>query len=372
MLKEEVEAGKKLVRTDTVQMTIGEIASMYEAGELNIHPAFQRLFRWTLQKKSDFVESILVGIPVPPVFAYEGGDGLWELVDGLQRISTLLEFMGVLRSPDDENLRLRSILAKTSYLPGLEGTAWDVRQDDPQGTTALEKSLQLMFRRSRVDFQVLKSPSDEDTKFELFQRLNRGGEYANEQEVRTCVMVMKNAAYTKSLREIADRPQFKAVFRVSEDQERRQIDVEMVVRCAVHTFVDYDDKSDVQDFLDKSIIKIMSSVPVESVTNTLNRTIDVLFKNLGDQALLPKEGAPKDIANRFSLRALEAIFVGAARNLEKIAALASPDEYVLNQVKTFWAQEEVKSMSSPGLTGTQRLKRTIPFGAKWFDPDGHN
>lgn len=372
MLKEQVDAGKKLVRTDTVQMTIGEISANYEAGELNIHPAFQRLFRWTLQKKSDFVESILIGIPVPPVFAYENSEGLWELVDGLQRISTVLEFMGVLRDLDNPKLKLRSILSSTTYLPSLNGAAWELKPDDPEGTTALEKSLQLMFRRARIDFQVLKSPSDEDTKFELFQRLNRGGVYANEQEVRTCAMVMKNAEFTNALRNITEQRKFKSVFRISEDQERRQVDVEMIVRAAVHTFIDYDEKSDVQDFLDKSIITLMSQEKKEVVVERMSKTIDILFETFGDEALLPKDGAPKDIANRFSLRALEAIFVGVSRNIEKIQRSKNPKEFVTEKVKSFWAQDDVKGMSSPGLTGTQRLKRTIPFGTKWFAPDGSN
>jgi Protein of unknown function DUF262 len=98
MLKEEIDRAKRSVATDTVQMTIGEVANMYASSELNILPEFQRLFRWTEGRKSNFVESILIGIPIPPAFVYEKEDGTWELIDGLQRISTVLEFMGLLSS----------------------------------------------------------------------------------------------------------------------------------------------------------------------------------------------------------------------------------------------------------------------------------
>ena len=115
MLKEEIDEAKRAVKTDTVQITIGEINRMYTSKELNILPDFQRLFRWTNERKSNFVESILIGIPVPPVFVYENEDGTWELIDGLQRISTLLEFMGVLR--DVDSWRNSSITTSANQIP---------------------------------------------------------------------------------------------------------------------------------------------------------------------------------------------------------------------------------------------------------------
>jgi len=195
MLRDEIDSAKRSVSTDTVQMTIGEVANMYSTSELNILPEFQRLFRWTAGRKSNFVESILIGIPIPPAFVFEQENGTWELIDGLQRISTVLEFMGVLKDPDSGEFR-RSALFKTKYLPSLEGVVWEKKAE---GEVSLDKPLQLFFRRHRMDFQILKHPSDPKTKFDLFQRLNRGGAYANEQEVRTCSMVLANSEFTKQL-----------------------------------------------------------------------------------------------------------------------------------------------------------------------------
>ena len=129
MLKDEIDVAKRAVSTETVQMTIGEVANMYASRELNILPDFQRLFRWTPDKKSNFVESILIGIPIPPAFVYENENGTWELIDGLQRISTVLEFMGLLRDPETQKKR-RSQLIRTKYLPSLNGVVWEV-SDNP-------------------------------------------------------------------------------------------------------------------------------------------------------------------------------------------------------------------------------------------------
>ena len=79
MLQEQITNAKRTVNTDSVQITVGEIANMYSSQELNIRPDFQRLFRWPDRKKSNFIESMLIGIPIPPVFVFEREDGTWEI-----------------------------------------------------------------------------------------------------------------------------------------------------------------------------------------------------------------------------------------------------------------------------------------------------
>ncbi|WP_284943604.1 DUF262 domain-containing protein [Acidisoma cladoniae] len=365
MLKDEIEKAKRSVITDTVQATIGEIATMYTSSELNILPEFQRLFRWSGERKSNFVESILIGIPIPPVFVFENPDGTWELIDGLQRISTILEFMGVLRDPDSDNFR-RSKLLDTKYLPSLAGVVWNKETDEETG---LDKSLQLFFRRHRVDFQILKHPSDPKTKFDLFQRLNRGGAYANEQEVRTCSMVLANPAFTKRLRLFSDQEEFQKLFRITSDQKLKQDGLEYAVRLVVHTYEDFSKGTDVQEFLDQAILRVIDGHSEEEVMERLGWTIDILWRLLGADALIPPEERAAGIAARFSLRALEGIVVGLARNKDSILALPSPETFIREKIGEFWKQPEVSWMSTPGLRGTVRLQRTLPFGAKWFNPN---
>lgn len=365
MLKEEIEEAKRTVNTDTVQITLGEVANMYSSSELNILPEFQRLFRWSDDRKSNFIESILIGIPIPPAFVYENEDGTWELIDGLQRLSTVLEFMGVLRDPDTGEYR-RSKLLGTKYLPSLEGVVWSDPQD---GERALDRALQLFFRRHRFDFQILKHPSDPKTKYDLFQRLNRGGAYANEQEVRTCSMVLTDRLFTQRLRDFAAQDDFKAVLQVTEDQRMNQKDLEYAVRLVVHTFEEFPQGRDVQEFLDQAILKVMMERNVDDVLTQVGWSIQTLKRLFGDRALTPPEAAPPAIARRFSLRALESIAVGLARNKDAILAQADPDAFIRQRVETFWEQPQVADMSASGLRGSVRLQRSVPFGAMWFNPN---
>ncbi len=96
-LIEELNSARLQVHTDSYSMSIGEIVNLYKDKELQIHPEFQRLFRWTETQKSKLIESILLGIPLPSFFIAQREDGVWEVVDGLQRLSTIFSFMGELK-----------------------------------------------------------------------------------------------------------------------------------------------------------------------------------------------------------------------------------------------------------------------------------
>lgn len=124
MLTDEIENAQRLVKTDHYQMSIGEVVNMYRDEELVINPDFQRLFRWELGQKSKLIESLLLGIPLPSIFVFEKEDSKWELVDGLQRISTLLEFMGELKDPTTGKIRPPTALVATKYLPSLDRAVW--------------------------------------------------------------------------------------------------------------------------------------------------------------------------------------------------------------------------------------------------------
>ena len=366
MLRKELDEAKRSVTTDSIQISIGEITSMYSQEELDIIPDFQRLFRWGIEKKTAFIESILIGIPVPPAFAFENSDGTWELIDGLQRLSTILEFMGILRDPEDRTKILpASTLSTSTYLPSLKGVRWAGNNNK----ATLEKSLQLFFRRARLDFQVLKHPSDPKTKFDLFRRLNRGGEYANEQEVRTCSMVLGNPDATRRIKEIAQSDKFSRIIKITREQKSKQKDVEFIVRAIVHTAEDYDAKSDVQEFLDRSIMKIITDEDPNATIDNVLWTVDILDQLYAKDALLPHADACQGIVKRFTLRALECILVGIARNKQLISVMDNPKEFIKKKVYEFWKQKEVADLSASGLRGTTRILRTVPFGEKWFCPN---
>src|SRR5690348_11360340 len=82
----------KLASTQALDLTFNELMDMWESQELDIKPDYQRLFRWTDGQQSRFIESLLLEMPVPPIFVIEEEEGSYQLIDGLQRISSYLHF----------------------------------------------------------------------------------------------------------------------------------------------------------------------------------------------------------------------------------------------------------------------------------------
>ena len=121
LLQEQIEKMSKSIKTDSYQMSIGEIAGLYKDGDLNISPVYQRLFRWDIDQQSTLIESILLQIPIPPIYVFQSEDGKWSLIDGQQRLSTIFKFMGILKkdnNAENQNNELyqREPLTKTKFL----------------------------------------------------------------------------------------------------------------------------------------------------------------------------------------------------------------------------------------------------------------
>jgi len=177
-LDEQIDARRSDIRTDKLDMTYGEFANMYEEGELIVAPAYQRLFRWSPAQKTRFIESILLGIPTPAIFVAETEDGTWELIDGLQRVSTVLEFFGKLEDADGKTMEpSRLVASEGEVLPGLGGNLFE----------DLSLRSRLSIRRAGCRVEVVKVGSGRRMKYDLFERLNTGGAQLTEQEIRNCI-----------------------------------------------------------------------------------------------------------------------------------------------------------------------------------------
>lgn len=369
MLSTEIEVSQRLVRTDAYQMSIGEVINMYKDDELVINPDFQRLFRWESSQKSRLIESILLGIPLPPIFVFERDNAKWELVDGLQRVSTLLEFMGLLKKADG-TLLPPSYLEATKYLPSLRNMVWEknpaIADLAFEEQVELDKTAQLSVRRARLGVEILKRPSDNKTKFDLFQRLNSGGTPANPQEIRNCVIIMVNADYFKFLRKLADDPNFRNVIALTEDQEEKQKHLEYLCRFMTHTFVDYDTKLDVEEYIDNAMQSLAAEANEAKVTDCFLFTFGVLNDVKGSSALRRQvNGQP---AGRVGLAAFESVAVGIGKNFREIQALPDPTAFVAQRLTEIWETNDISSFNAAGVRGTLRIARSVPFGEHWFKP----
>ena len=131
------------IRTKNLDISFNELYDMYRNQELIISPDYQRLFRWEEEKRSRFIESLILEMPVPPIFVIEAEEGVYELIDGLQRISSYLHFRG--EKLGDSNLE-PLILQGCDIVPDLNGLSFSL----------LPKVLQIKIKRSFVRMEVIK------------------------------------------------------------------------------------------------------------------------------------------------------------------------------------------------------------------------
>ena len=370
-LADEIEQARRQVKTDFYAMSIGEVATMYENDEIIINPSFQRLFRWGTNQKSKFIESILLGIPIPPIFVFETGDGQWELIDGLQRISTIFEFMGILRF-DGETVP-PSFLSSTVYLPSLVNTVWtptNLIRDLPRNRQAqLGKSFQFEFRRSRINIQILKRPSDEASKYDLFQRLNSGGTITEPQEIRNCAVIMANEEFFDYCKHLSDDVNFKVISRITEAGKKIQKHMEFVMRFLVFLEFDFNNKYDVETYIDEKIREIsLEELDYIILGDKFKDTFRLLRGAFGADALRRYDTDSGSFVGQVGLVALEGVAVGIARNIEAIAGLDKPINFVKSKIRDFWTKPEVRRYGASGVSGTKRLTESIVFGAQHFAP----
>ncbi len=364
----ELETARHTVATDSYPMSLGEIMSIYKEGELVINPQFQRLFRWSVKQKSDLIESLLVGIPVPPIFVFERPSGEWELIDGLQRVSTILEFFGELQA-ENGKLRPASVLVETAYLSGLEGVAVAESEAISLGAPRyLPKGFQTQLKRAKLGVQILKASSSERSKFDVFQRLNGSGSLLTPQEIRTCIMVMHSPKRQRNIADSAQRAEFLSLLSINGESEARQEHVGYYCRAIAHVFYEYERRFDIDEFVTKSVVEFLGEErnTFKSGLKRLDDTADLLHSI--DSAILRKFEDGK-FRGRSGRVAFETIFIGVATNLEEILALPSPDRWVLRRVKEMWEGGHLDAFTSAGVRGSDRIRQTVPFGAEWFKPE---
>jgi len=206
------------LRSDRLDMSFGEIMNIYEDGDLIISPEYQRAFRWDDKQRSDFIESILLGIPIPPIFVAEDENGKWELVDGLQRISTILSFFGILIGLNKDEVK------KYKKLVSGELTE-DVLKNITVDTLPLK--MKITIKRAVCRVEILRWDSDFNMKYHLFKRLNTSSSPLSVQEVRNCIFL---GDFNNLLKELSEDKNFKSLIPINQKLKDEMYLVELVLR----------------------------------------------------------------------------------------------------------------------------------------------
>lgn len=358
-LESELEAARRTISTDSYPMSVGELTNMFSDGDLIIRPPFQRLFRWNGDQKSRLIESILIGIPLPSIFVAQDQDGRWELVDGLQRISTLLQLQGLL----DQSLFPSLELTATKYLPSLEGLVWD---DEENPEKALTPAQRRDIKRAKIDLKIVQRESDPKTKFDLFQRLNSFGSKLSNQEIRNAQLVGVNSAFVEWLATLATHESFVSLLELPDSSMNKKYDEELVLR-----FLYLHEKSDAeivgirnfQDGLEEFSIDLALNFAddyKQRAEHVFKETFNKLFT--ADGKIFGRWDPSKgDFKGGFLNSSFEALAVSLGYLIhQKIDARSDLRDCAIE----FWNLPEMTVRFATGKSTEARLSMMIPAGRK--------
>lgn len=206
---DDFEVSPKLKRTLDIKKydrMIKDIISSIEDGSIILTPDYQRNYLWDNKKSSKLIESILLNIPIPVIYASEEKDGKWNIVDGLQRLNTLSRFY-----KDEFKLTGLEVLSELNNKKYSE----------------LSDSLKSKIDRGDLSIILLLDSSSPDIQYDIFMRLNTGAVQLNEQELRNCLY--RGTLNDLIKNEMINNSDFKALFNLN-TLHKRMIDVEIILR----------------------------------------------------------------------------------------------------------------------------------------------
>ena len=178
------------IKIEQAQYSIFELKRKYDKDRICIDPDFQRNLVWTNKQKSELIESVIMQIPLPLIYLAENEDGKLVVVDGRQRLTTFFQFL-------DNEFRLKDL----KILPHINGMNFNELEE-----SHLYSRYVTIIEDTQLVVQIIKYPTKDRVRFDIFDRVNRGGTPLNKQEMRNA-LYQGNA--TKLLDELSKMKSFK-------------------------------------------------------------------------------------------------------------------------------------------------------------------
>lgn len=333
---------KMKVDFNSYDLSIRELIGMIKDGLLDIAPDYQRKFRWEPERQSSLIESLLLGIPVPSIFVATNADGTWELIDGVQRVSSILAFAGSIEEratlADQNNTALKLVGLKK--LSTFIGKTFD----------DLPVEIQNKFKLASIKVTSLTDKSDKNVRFDLFERLNKGGVTLSDQEIRSCVY---RGGFNDFIQEMAANEDFLSCVHISESQEMNGTREELVLRFFAYLYDIDSFTHSVKDFLNEYMEKASKKFNYSKAEKTFKYVFSVLNDSLPNGITKGRKNTP--------LNLFEAVAIGAAKAYQNAGRINTDD------VENWITDEELLGYISGATNTKERVYGRINFCQKKFE-----
>ncbi|WP_170765325.1 DUF262 domain-containing protein [Ruegeria lacuscaerulensis] len=328
---QEVSSALHQAHTQSLDISFNELLDMHDSGELNIAPDYQRLFRWSEGQRSRIIESLLLEMPIPPVFVIEDEENKYQLIDGLQRISSYLHLRGQLDAPHldppvkkGEFLRL----VDCDIVTALNGLTWH----------DLPSSLQIRLKRSFIRVEVVRKESDPRFKYHMFKRLNTGGEKLSDQQIRNATVRMLGNEMPDFLSELSQVDAFVAcVGGLTQERFLSGAHDELVLRFFALKNNREKFKHEVGDFL----TEFMEGVAKEEIAfdylaekEVFVKTFEALKASMAEMSFSFLNKRTGKLTNGFGIYHFEAVTMGLQAVLSKLDSTDDTQMKKLQEVLT--------------------------------------
>lgn len=288
--------------------SVRELITQYSEGDIE-KPELQRKYVWNKKVASRFIESLLLGLPVPSIFlANIESTGKRLIIDGYQRIRTLHDYIhdGIWRG-DDSVFRLVD--------SNVINTKW--RNKTFSELSESDKRRLKNYTIHAIIFEQ-RRPANDSAMFQIFERINTSGVTLNDQEVRNCVY---QGAMNTRLFELNTKQEWRDLFG-KKMQDNRMIDLELILRFfAMNKPEIY--LSDEKSFVLKKILNDemannrSESDYLETVCTDFVRTIDFIYRNFGEEAFYNLQNDLKKIRKRLYPTVYDSLMIATSIALSK-------------------------------------------------------
>lgn len=348
-IDDKYENGYSRVVTENGSCKVAFIKDTFNNSNYNLHPEYQRRIRWSEQKRSKLIESLIINIPIPPIFLYEYDFDKYEVMDGLQRLSAIIDYY-------DNKYKLTG-LVEWGELNGMYYSDLPEKIKEGIGRRQIQTITLLKESANNLD-------SADRIKRLVFERLNTGGIKLNGQEIRNALFAGNG---NKMCNELSEYKLFRKLWGIVEvkedsfldDQEyedddtlwknnlyKRMGDVELVLRFfSMRFFNDFNTPLD--EFLDNTLINLnsYSDLELNLLKEVFCKSIDNASKLFSDKAFCFYKGnrwgkAIKMIYDPMmqvlSQYSLDNITTNVENNIKKLA------DFYSNNLKLFDGKHQSK------------------------------
>lgn len=283
-INKKYDSGEVRIVTEQARYPLPTLKDMFSDNKYNLHPDFQRRRRWSQEKKSKLIESFIINVPVPPVFLYEIDYANFEVMDGLQRITTIIDFY--------KDLYVLEGLEEWKELNGKKYSELPIR---------IKEGIDRRYLSSII---LLKESAKDDVEADrlkkiVFERLNSGGVKLTAQETRNALY---DGKLNKLCLKLSENSIFKSLWNINDDVMlenndedyyeidnnklyRDMSDVELVLRFFAFRHInEYTGRLD--SFLDNFLRagNNFSEKVLEDYEKLFNKNIALVYKLFGENS----------------------------------------------------------------------------------------